>query len=258
MKFRLFLPLILTACYLASSMQLEAKQLVIVIDDVGNNERDLELINLPGALTFSVLPHTPYSQQFAFLASAKNKELLLHMPMQSLQNKKLGPGALTLDMNKQQMQNTLGHALATLPQVKGVNNHMGSALTQHSEPMKWIMEIIRKRGLFFLDSRTTEKTQAQHVASLFGVQSLRRHVFLDNDTHESALLEQLNRLKQQAQNNELAIAIAHPYPETITFLKRQLPLLKAQGFELVPLSKIMTDKYIQLSQKEATSIKWVN
>jgi polysaccharide deacetylase 2 family uncharacterized protein YibQ len=230
-----------------------AKQIAIVVDDIGNHKRDLQLLELPGQLSFSILPHTPYSQQFAYLASRADKELLLHVPMQSLQDKALGPGGLTLNMNKWQLQSTLGHALATLPQVKGVNNHMGSALTQYVEPMKWTMEILKKRGLFFLDSRTTEYTQAQNVANLYGVENIGRHIFLDNIPTEQALNEQLKALKAKADSEEFAIAIAHPYPETIAFLQSVLPELAAQGYELVPVSRLVESKYIQLAKHAHTS-----
>ncbi|BBN82727.1 hypothetical protein PA25_27120 [Pseudoalteromonas sp. A25] len=225
-----------------------AKQIAIVIDDIGNHKRDLQLLELPGQLSFSILPHTPYSQQFAFLASQQSKELLLHVPMQSLQNKALGPGALTLEMNKWQLQSTLGHALATLPQVKGINNHMGSALTQFVEPMKWTMEVLKRRGLFFLDSRTTEHTQAQTVANLYGVENISRHIFLDNITTTESLRSQFEALKQKADSENFAIAIAHPYPETVAFLTMALPELKAQGYELVPVSQLVESKYIQLAE----------
>ncbi|MBE0369397.1 divergent polysaccharide deacetylase family protein [Pseudoalteromonas aurantia] len=241
-------------CFCLALAPSYAKQIAIVIDDVGNHERDLELLNLPGQLSFSILPHTPYSQLFARLASKENKELLLHVPMQSIENKVLGPGALTLKMNKWQLQTTLGHALATLPQVRGVNNHMGSALTQYITPMNWTMEVLKKRGLFFLDSRTTEQTQAQHAANLYGVRNIGRHVFLDNVPTEDALQSQLTQLKLLAQSQDSAIAIAHPYPTTISFLNKALPELIAQGFELVPVSQLVQHKYIQLAQQQNTHL----
>ncbi|BDF93206.1 MULTISPECIES: divergent polysaccharide deacetylase family protein [Pseudoalteromonas] len=231
------------------------KQIAIVIDDIGNHQRDLETLNLPGKISFSILPHTPYSQIFARLASQSDKELLLHIPMQALDNSKaLGPGALTSDMSKEQLQHTLGNALATLPQVKGVNNHMGSALTQESQPMKWTMEVLKKRNLYFLDSRTTGLSQAQNVANLYGVENVGRHVFLDNIISEQQLQFRLNELKYKAEHYSFAIAIAHPYPETIEFLQRKLPELEQQGFELVPLSQLVERKYIQLAQAESKGV----
>ncbi|MEM5552747.1 divergent polysaccharide deacetylase family protein [Pseudoalteromonas neustonica] len=241
--------LLLVICTLPSLAL--GKQIAIVIDDIGNHQRDLNTLNLPGKISYSILPHTPYSQIFARLASKANKELLLHIPMQALDTSKaLGPGALTSDMSKEQLQYTLGNALASLPQVKGVNNHMGSALTQESLPMKWTMEMLKKRNLYFLDSRTTGLSQAQNVANLYGVENVGRHVFLDNILNEQQLQFRFNELKYKADRYNFAIAIAHPHPETIEFLQRMLPELEQQGFELVPLSQLVERKYIQLAQAE--------
>ncbi|MDK2595915.1 divergent polysaccharide deacetylase family protein [Pseudoalteromonas obscura] len=231
----------------------DAKQIAIVIDDIGNHQRDLEFLNLPGELTYALLPHTPFSQHFAYQAALKNKELILHIPMQSLDNKTLGPGGLTLDMQKWQLQKTLGHALSSLPHVKGVNNHMGSALTQHDEPMKWTMEILKKRSLYFLDSRTTPYSQAQTVANIYGVNNIARHVFLDNELESKQLELQLNQLKTIATQQGYAIGIAHPYPKTQRFLRDALRDLQDQGFELVPLSTLVENKYIRLAALQNTS-----
>ena len=245
----IFVWLIFSICL--TCLNARAKQIAIVIDDIGYHQRDLELLTLPGQLSYSILPYTPYSQIFASLASQTNKELLLHIPMQALNGKALGPGALTLDMTKKQLQQTLGTALASLPQVKGVNNHMGSALTQQSEAMKWTMEVLKKRQLYFLDSKTTSLSQAQNAANFLGVANISRHVFLDNLTSKEQLQLRLDELKQKAIDNNFAIAIAHPYPETIAFLRNVLPELIQQGYELVPVSQLVEHKYIQLAQAES-------
>ena len=233
-------------------INVHANKIAIVIDDIGNHQRHLDLLSLPGNLTFAILPHTPFSQTFAYLASKQSKELILHIPMQAIESKNLGPGALTLDMDKQTLQMTLGNALASLPQVIGVNNHMGSALTQHSAAMKWTMEILRKRGLFFLDSRTTTESQAQITADLYGVAIIAREVFLDNNTHSTYLLKQLKRAKSLSLRNGYTVLIAHPYPETVAFLDEQIPILLQQGYELISLSQIVNQFNFQLAKNANT------
>ncbi|MCO7201745.1 MULTISPECIES: divergent polysaccharide deacetylase family protein [unclassified Pseudoalteromonas] len=226
-----------------------AKQFAIVIDDIGNHQRDLELLSLPGGITFSILPHTPFSQQFAFAASRQQRELLLHVPMQAQDTEKaLGPGALTIDMEKWQLQMTLGNALSTLPQVKGVNNHMGSALTEQIEPMKWTMEILKKRGLYFLDSRTTSHSQAQYAANLYGVKNVARQVFLDNDVSTEALNKQWQHMLKLLDNHEHVIIIAHPYKETAAFLAAKLAELESIDAKLVPVSQLVEQKYVRLAE----------
>jgi polysaccharide deacetylase 2 family uncharacterized protein YibQ len=168
--------------------------------------------------------------------------------MQAIEDKVLGPGALTLEMDKQTLQMTLGHALASLPQVSGVNNHMGSALTQYSDPMKWTMEVLRKRDLYFLDSRTTNESQAQTVADLYGVANIARQVFLDNEKQDAYFAQQLAEAKSISLRNGQSVLIAHPYPETVAFLHEQIPLLLAQGYELVSLSQLVHTRYVQLAK----------
>lgn len=239
---------LLLICCVTTTIQ--AQQIAIVIDDIGYHQSDLELLNLPGPLSYSILPHTPYAHIFAALAKQSNKELLLHIPMQALNGKKLGPGGLTLDMNKAQLQHTLNAALASLPQVRGANNHMGSALTQQHNAMYWTMEVLKQHNLYFLDSRTTQLSQAQNAANIFGVKNISRHVFLDNITTSEQLQQRLDELKLIATKYHFAIAIAHPYPETIAFLRQALPELIEQGFELVPVSKLVEQKYVLLAQQQ--------
>ena len=37
-----------------------------------------------------------------------------------------------------------------------------------------------------------------------------------------------------------AVAIGHPFPETLAVLERELPKLRAEGFELVTISELLT------------------
>ena len=234
-------------CMLLCSASSYAGQVAIVIDDIGYHARDLQAITLPGEVSYSILPHTPFAKRFATQAELANKELLLHVPMQASSGKELGPGAITQDMNKAELQYTLEKALDDLPQVKGINNHMGSYLTQKIKPMSWTMEILKERNLYFLDSKTTQKSQAQNMANLFGVNNISRHVFLDNIPSEKQMTFRLNQLIRLAKKNDYAIAIAHPYPETLAFLDKHIPTLKDQGIELVPLSRLVNKKYIRLA-----------
>jgi polysaccharide deacetylase 2 family uncharacterized protein YibQ len=116
------------------------------------------------------------------------------------------------------------------------------------------MEVLKKRHLYFLDSRTTDLSQAQNAANFLGVANISRQVFLDNITTPEQLQLRLEELKQLAITHNSAIAIAHPYPETIEFLRRALPELTKQGFELVPVSQLVERKYIQLAQAEGKEI----
>lgn len=218
-------------------------RIAIIIDDIGYQRSDLQMVALPHALTYAVLPHTPYGQQAARQASRTEKDVMLHMPMEASQQNALGPGALTRNMNRQQIQSSLEQALDDIPYAIGINNHMGSLFTALEQPMAWTMEYLQQRQLFFVDSLTTSQSTAKKYAEQYGVTLLTRHVFLDNELSDAALERQFKQLLQIARRHQVAIAIGHPYPETYRFLKRRLPELALEGVELVGISALLPESH---------------
>ena len=159
--------------------------------------------------------------------------------MQALNGKKQGPGGLTNKMDEQEFKQTIASALDSIPNVKGVNNHMGSLLTQMSGQMMWLMESLKQRDNYFVDSVTTRYTKAGEMANKLGVPKLKRQIFLDNDISEAALERQFLQVIQQAHNEGQIVVIAHPYPETIHFLQNNLGRLQQQGLTLVKTSQLL-------------------
>lgn len=225
---------------LCLSVPVYAAKIAIVIDDIGNNKNDLKAALLPGNISFAVLPYTPYARAFALRAHHQKKQILLHMPMEAVENNRPGPGVVTADMNNAQIKLQLVNALDSIPYVTGVNNHMGSKLTQLHMPMQAVMETLAARKLFFIDSRTSEFSVAEKMAGEFGVRTSHRHVFLDNQVDEPYLQQQFEQLLSIAKRQGQAIGIGHPYPETLSFLQKQLPQLQEQGIELVFVSELTT------------------
>ena len=219
----------------------------IIIDDLGYQQRDRQVVLLPGPVACAFLPHTPYAVELAQLAVQQQKEVMLHQPMESTTGNNLGPGALTLAMDEASFRDTLNNNLASLPNVSGVNNHMGSLLTSHYQPMSWLMtELGRHDSLFFIDSRTTEQTVALHTATDHQLPSSLRDVFLDNNPEPAQVKAQFELLIKKARQQGTAIAIGHPYPETIAMLKAALPTLTAQGISLRPVNQIIKRRQQQL------------
>jgi len=221
--------------------QAQKPVIAIIIDDLGNKSSDEQVINLPGAIACAFLPHTPHVKRLAKLAHANNKEVLLHAPMQSMHDDtRLGPGSLTLDMNESEFVKTLQDDLASVPHVQGVNNHMGSLLTRHPGHMLWLMQEINRHGdLFFVDSRTTSHSVAKMVASENNVPSLTRDVFLDAEAGEAFVEKQFDHLLKIARMHGSALAIAHPYPDTLRVLQKRLKQLDAENIQLVPVSTLL-------------------
>ena len=236
----------------------ESAAITLIIDDVGNNpDAGLAALELPGNLVYSILPETPYATVLAEIAHEKGKQVMLHLPMESEHHKNLGPNGLLLAMTETDYKATVEHAVQSVPYAVGMNNHMGSLLTQHQQPMQWLMDVLLEKQLFFIDSRTTGKTVAQQTAVEMGVKTFRRDVFLDNSRNEQDILQQFDRLVRLAKVRGHATGIAHPYPETIAVLQQQLPELESRGVKLVFASD-MLDQYIPQQQLTVQrSTPWV-
>jgi polysaccharide deacetylase 2 family uncharacterized protein YibQ len=216
-------------------------RIALIIDDMGNRkEAGEQALALPGVVTYAFLPQTPYAWEQATRAHELEREVMLHLPMESELGNRLGAGALTLSMSRNELVATLKRDLASVPFVAGVNNHMGSLLTRDPTAMRWLMGSLREAGLFFIDSRTTVATVAQQVAQDNLVATGRRHVFLDYIRNGAVVREQLKTLVKTARRQGGAIGIAHPYPETLAVLAQELPKLEAEGIELVPASTLTT------------------
>jgi len=214
-------------------------RIAVIIDDMGyRKEAGEQALALPGALTYAFLPQTPYAWQQATRAHELEREVMLHLPMESDLGNALGDGALTLEMPREEFLDTLRRDIDSVPYVAGVNNHMGSLLTRDPTAMRWLMGRLREADLYFIDSRTTDATVAERVAQDNLVASARRHVFLDYIQDKEVVREQLKSLVETARHQGSAIGIGHPYPETLAVLAEELPKLQAEGIELVPASTL--------------------
>jgi len=214
-------------------------KIAIIMDDMGySHELGLQALALPGDITYSFIAYAPSAKALARRARALDKEIMLHLPMASQKERPLDEGAITAETGREEIKRLLDAQLQRVPGVKGFNNHMGSALTESRVMMSWLMEAVVEHDLYFVDSRTSRQTVAYEVAKEYGVPALQRQVFLDHAG--VSLQEQLERALKLARQGGQAVAIAHPYPESMAFLADELDRrLSEQGVELVFVSELL-------------------
>jgi polysaccharide deacetylase 2 family uncharacterized protein YibQ len=232
--------LFLISCLLCIGCSARASQIALIIDDMGNNRQDSLAFALPANVAFAILPNKPLSMTFSQRAAAQQREVMLHMPMESLAGNNQEKNVLLSSMQPQQIIQTLKAALSTVPNAVGVNNHMGSRLTQLTLPMSVTMEFLSEQGLFFVDSRTTKYSKAEIIAKKSGVLSTKRNVFIDHTPSAIEIDKQFHRLLRLSKKYGYAVGIAHPYPQTLEYLKVNLDLLQQHGITLVKLSDVVS------------------
>lgn len=241
---------LLTGLLLCGNSHASDVHVAIIIDDLGHNlKRGEAFIDLPAPITFAVLPHTQHAITIANAAHGANKEVIVHLPMANLANTPIGPGGLTANLPRVEFMTALDAAIRGVPFAHGVNNHTGSYLTQQSQQMNWLMSDMKEREFFFIDSLTTSKSVAIKVAEQHHVFASSRDIFLDNDRNPTAIDAAFQLMIKTAQQNGTAIAIGHPYPETLRYLKYALPKLKEMGIEIVSASNLIALQKIKSQTK---------
>jgi polysaccharide deacetylase 2 family uncharacterized protein YibQ len=116
---------------------------------------------------------------------------------------------------------------------------MGSAATADPRVMRAVVRVLADRGLFFLDSRTSESTVARRIADEASLPAVSRRVFLDAVPSAPAIERAFRDLLAKAKKDGEALAIGHPHPETLAVLERELPRLAQGGIRLVPVSSLV-------------------
>lgn len=222
--------------------QFHLPRIVIIVDDLGydlNTAQRILALDLP--LTLSILPYAPETGAVVKEGHKRGSELMLHLPMEPENFPSLnpGPGALLVDMGDEEILHVLASDLEQVPGARGVNNHMGSYFTEKRNKMAVVLGELKRRHLYFIDSRTTTKTVAYTLAKEMGVPTANRNVFLDDILSSRAIGFQMRRLMGIAKASGGAIGICHPHPKTIEMLKAYAPRLKKE-FQVVYASDLVS------------------
>ena len=216
----------------------------IIIDDLGyKHQEDLRALALPGPVAYAILPHGPHTQKMSQIATQNGKDILLHQPMQAMhKNQFLGPGALTLNMTREEFIKTLNINIAAVPNLIGINNHMGSLLTRHPGHMQWLMETLKSNGQFYVDSVTSDDSVAARLAKENNIPYLARDVFLDNVQDPVYIGKQFLELIKIAKRKGSALGIGHPHTTTIEVLSQVLVDVDKYGVNFIGLKSLIKQR----------------
>ena len=221
-------------------------QLIFVFDDGGQNLEHLKkFLELPFPITVAVLPQITHSQEAAQMVRKSGNEVILHQPMQSV-NPKInpGPGAITPDMDEEQIKQQLFTNINQIGPIAGMNNHEGSGITADIDKMEIILKATEQAGIYFLDSRTNVETKVPYVAKGLGYTYYERNIFLDNEKTRANALSEIKKGLALANKNGSVIMIGHVWSADFlpALLKEIYPELVSQGYTFSLVSKSNAQK----------------
>ena len=216
-------------------------KVAFIIDDLGyETEVAKKMMELEFPVALSILPFLQYSEFIAEEGRKNNREIMLHLPMEpNNSDADPGPGVIKSYMSEEEIRQAVRDCILNFPHVIGVNNHMGSKITEDREIMEIILEEIREYNLFFIDSITTKDSIAYEVAQEMKIKSAVRSVFLDNENDMKYIKRQMLEVQETALREGEVIAIGHSRINTFYLLKRMVPELIKAGIEVVPVSELV-------------------
>jgi polysaccharide deacetylase 2 family uncharacterized protein YibQ len=212
----------------------------VIVDDLGNNldaVRALCAIGRP--VTAAILPFASQTGETAALAAGCGVEIMLHLPLEAFVPKEIAAGRISSGMSAAEVRARVNECVDQVPGCRGVNNHEGSRTTEDAALMPVILDVLKERRLYFIDSLTTRDSIAYDTARRMGVPSAVRRVFLDSDPSEEGVRRQLVELFRAARTHGRAVGIGHARRETLDALGRHLGMAADYGVKLVPASAIV-------------------
>lgn len=218
-----------------------AASIAVIIDDIGfSRTRAYNFLDLEIPLSFSILPRVTHTRELAECLYAAGHEVMLHQPMEPVDKRSNpGPGALYTAYPRQAIVDVLVRNIDAVPHIIGVNNHMGSKYTADPAKMEQALEVVKSRTLFFVDSLTTPRSAGYATANRLGILALQRNIFIDNCLTIQSILLQLARLQRRALQTGRAVAIGHPFPETVAALQIFDRKMRKDGVHFVSISDLL-------------------
>ena len=218
------------------------KQIFLVIDDAGLDVYEVRrFLEIPVPMTIAVLPHLDMTDAVcAEIARYPDKEIILHQPMEAYnRDSATGPGSIRNDTRPEDVRKILDRNLASVRGAVGMNNHMGSRVTENETLMTEVLRYCRGRNLFFLDSRTAFNSQVPRAAAREHVHLEGRDVFLDIQRDQETIRKAWESTVQKARDNGYAIAIGHIWSkETAAAVRDSCQTLMNQGYTFHKLSEL--------------------
>lgn len=218
-------------------------RIAIIISGLGLNRRTTEdaINNLPPDVTLAFSPYGQDLQTWSVEARRAGHELLVMVPMEPLDYpvNDPGPHSLLTSLSPAENIDKLHYVMSRFGNYVGLMNDMGSRFTASEESLRPLMSDLQRRGVIFVDARTTGATIVPGVARSYGVPTVSNSRYIDNVAAGSEIDRYLAELEDLARARGTAVGIGRAYPVTIARVAAWSETLAERGINLAPVTAIV-------------------
>jgi polysaccharide deacetylase 2 family uncharacterized protein YibQ len=194
--------------------------------------------------TVAVVPGTKAGERVLRHAREREREVVLHLPLEPLNYPHInpGPGTLLVSMNPRRITATVRRYLDEAGTVAAVANHMGSLATQDMTVMTAVYRELKRRHVTFLHVAPAAGAVCKSLAADMGVHYAELDAVLDGEARQTeprALDRRWNALLKDAHARGRMVVMLRATPTTRAWLPRALALKRLDGVSLVPLASLL-------------------
>ncbi|MBO44784.1 MAG: hypothetical protein CMM28_13750 [Rhodospirillaceae bacterium] len=223
--------------------KLEKKpRIAIVFIDLGVSADATEAViqKTPGAVTLAFAPFARRLKDWINISRSAGHEVLVALPMEPLDYPNSDPGPYTLlsSLSIKQNKQRLRWVLSRLTGYVGVSTFMAGEFTTKPGALKPVVSELKSRGLMMLDVRENPLSNAVGIAKKLRMPVAARDIFLDEIATGKNIRARLAQAEEIAKRRGFAVAIARPYPISVTEVSGWAENVRERGLALAPITAI--------------------
>jgi polysaccharide deacetylase 2 family uncharacterized protein YibQ len=198
------------------------------------------IAKLPPDVTLSFSPYAEKLGDWLLAARAAGHETLLDLPLEPVNFPQHDPGPYTLLTSLSPSENgaRLEWVLSRGTGYVGVVGEFGTRFSTSAKYLLPMFEVLKRRGVMYVDAKASADSVAGHVARDMGVPRAVNDRVIDGEGGRAAIDAKLAEIERVARGGGPAVAFASPYPITIDRLIAWLPVAQQRGIVIAPVSAV--------------------
>ena len=218
-------------------------QIAFVVTDLDKSSLKLYRAFMKSPLVFSAAlrPDKGEAVRVAKEVRQEHHDVLLHLPMEPKGYPRVDPGkdAILLDLSRIEIEDRIARCLSSIGPVQGVVSRLGSAALNDPDVMRAVLEEMKRRDLPFIDAHNQGASMTEEIGEETGARTLMAGGDLDDEKGTAASVRaKLRELTAAAVQKGSLIVMVHPSPLVLDILESEIPKMKAQGLEMVAISRV--------------------